>query len=380
MLLVLRSCSVLLVSVGLATAAVAVTPLQTTVTANPASATSGLLSATASGPTATQTVNGSVGVSDVAVSRFDTATGILVGARVAVNTAVSAIARVTGTILPAGIGPTITAATSLTGAVATAGVTIAGTALNASKQCFDVNCAISRDNQQTTTSGSIIGSSAVPLANLAAYAGAGTVGFTRTASGSTTATNSLGVITGTADGLFTFGSAMAANNVYGITYDFINFANPSFVVSSTITDTTLDFGRLRQNSGPVSLNFKLFNIGNSNSAGLDLLSITRQTNDGGFATNLSTFGDGLDAGNSRDYTAIFTPTTKGMATEMFSLVFGDYAVGGIGGKLYRLQIAAKANVVSESMGVPEPASWTMMILGFGLVGAAMRTRARIVAA
>ena len=354
----------------------AVTPLQTTVTANAAAATSGLLTVTATGPSLTRSIAGSVAVGDVTVSRFDTTTGILVGARISVNTAVSAMAQVTGTVPAAGTGRTIDVATSLTGAVATAGVRIAGVTLSASKSCSGGNCANSPGNQQTTVTGSIVGASAVPLASLAAYGGAGTVAFTRTASGSTSVTTGPGTTSGTANGLFSFGSTTPASNVYSITYDFLNFARPSFAGASTIIDNTLDFGTLRRRTRPVAVNFKLFNIGNSNSAGLDLLSVTRQSSGSNFTTNLSPFTNNLDGGASRDYSAIFTPTTSGMATEMFTLVFGDYALGGIGGRLYRLQLTTRANVLYEPLGVPEPAAWTMMILGFGLVGSAMRTRSR----
>ena len=375
MLRIGRICSLLLVSTGLASAAMAVTPLQTTVTANAAAVTSGLLTITAPGPSLTRSIAGSVAVGDITVARFDTTTGILVGARISVNTAVSAMAQVTGTVPAAGTGRTITASTSLTGAVATAGVRIAGTTLSASKSCSGGNCANSPGNQQTTVTGSIVGASAVPLASLAAYAGAGTVAFTRTASGSTSVANGPGTTSGTANGLFSFGSATPASNVYSITYDHVNFANPSFAGATTTIETTLDFGTLIRNRASKTLNFSLFNIGNINTAGLSLTSITRQTNDANFTSNLTTFTNGLDAGNGRDYSAIFAPTTQGMATEMFTLVFGDFAAGGIGARFYQLQLRARANVIAEPMGVPEPATWAMMILGFGLVGATMRSRA-----
>ena len=365
--------SLLLVSTGLASAATAVTPLQTTVTTNAAAATSGLLTATATGRGATRTVTGAVGVGEITAARFDTRAGILVGARVNVNTAVAAIAQVTGTVDNGnGSSRSVTATTGLTGTIATPGVSIAGTTLSASRQCTGSSCATS---QQTTTTGSIVATSAVPLANLTAYAGAGTVAFTRTASGSTTATNGSRATSGTANGLFSFGSANQASNVYSITYDYVNFANPSFAGATTTIETTLDFGTLIQNRASKTLNFSLFNIGNINSAGLSLTSITRQTNDANFTSSLTTFTNGLDAGTGRDYSAIFAPTTQGMANEMFTMVFGDFAVGGVGARFYQLQLRAKANVIAEPMGVPEPATWAMMILGFGLVGATMRSRA-----
>jgi hypothetical protein len=44
------------------------------------------------------------------------------------------------------------------------------------------------------------------------------------------------------------------------------------------------------------------------------------------------------------------------------------------------RVIGKTPVVSASGGVPEPASWALMIAGFGGVGAALRRRARVVIA
>jgi hypothetical protein len=43
---------------------------------------------------------------------------------------------------------------------------------------------------------------------------------------------------------------------------------------------------------------------------------------------------------------------------------------------YSLSITGPGGVVTGGGGVPEPASWALMIAGFGLVGGAMRTRSR----
>ncbi len=361
-------------SACLASTAMAVTPLQTTVTANPAALATAAQIATATGASATATTTGSISGGSVEVARFNTATGILVGARVAVNTAVSATAQVTGTVRASGNGRTVDANTSLAGSVSTAGVTFTAPTLVADRSCSGGNCPNSPSNQSTTTTGAIVGTLAVPLANLSAYAGAGTVGFTRSATGSTRATNGSGALTGTANGLYTFGSATPASNVYSITYDYLNFANPSFNGAATVTDLTLDFGALIQNSGLVTLNFSLFNIGNINSAGLSLTSISRSTGNLDFTTSLVAFTNGLDGGNSATYSMTFNPVALGLADDVFTFMLTDYAPGGIGNKTYTLTAHTTADVTMDLGPIPEPGSWLLMILGFGAVGVAARRR------
>lgn len=363
----------LLGSAGLASAAMATVPLQTTATTTPAAQSTGMLTASATGASATSTVGGSVSGGSVNVAKFDTANGILVGATVGVNTAVSATAQVTGTVKPSGNGRTVTSTTTLTGSVSAAGVSFSTpSALTATRSCSGGNCANSPGNQTNVTAGTITGSSAVPLASLSSYAGVGTVAFALAASGSTTVTNGSGALTGTANGLFTFGSATAASNVYSITYDYLNFADPSFSNTSNVNALTLDFGTLFQNSGPVTLNFTLTNIGNANSAGLSLTSVGRSTNDANFTTTLTPFVNGLDGGNSATYSVTFNPVTLGSALDDFILTLQDYAPGGIGGRTYQLTAHTAADVIAEPAVAPEPAAWAMMLIGFGLVGATRR--------
>jgi hypothetical protein len=53
----------------------------------------------------------------------------------------------------------------------------------------------------------------------------------------------------------------------------------------------------------------------------------------------------------------------------FRLIFGDYSAGSSDN-----QGALLDNVKLSIAGVPEPATWAMMIMGFGLIGGAMRSR------
>lgn len=55
-------------------------------------------------------------------------------------------------------------------------------------------------------------------------------------------------------------------------------------------------------------------------------------------------------------------------------LFGTTTAGGWGGTIYRL---SGAGFVTPGGGViPEPATWAMLIAGFGLVGAGLRIRRR----
>ena len=373
---VYRLLPAILAGVSFGSAAMAVTPLQSTATANPAAATSGMVSASVTGASATATTAGSVSASPVQVAKFNTATGILVGATVAVNVPVAATGQVTGTVLSSGGGRRVTSDVSLTGTIAAAGVTFSTPgALAVSHFCTGGNCPNSAGNQTASTAGSIVGSSAVAPGSLASYAGVGTVAFTNSATGTTKVTTGSGALTGTANGLFTFGGTLASANVYSITYDFLNFANPSFNGSTNLSALTLDFGTLFQNSAPVTINFSLYNIGNINSAGLSLTSIGRSTNDANFTTSLATFTNGLDGGNSLTYSMTFNPLALGLANDLFTLTLADFAPGGIGGRTYQLTANAVANVVAAPPTVvPEPATWAMLVLGFGLVGVARRRR------
>lgn len=57
---------------------------------------------------------------------------------------------------------------------------------------------------------------------------------------------------------------------------------------------------------------------------------------------------------------------------------GRYAIalGGFGGGSGNYSLSLNGNTGSVQNAVPEPATWAMMLLGFGLVGGAMRSRRR----
>jgi hypothetical protein len=151
----------------------------------------------------------------------------------------------------------------------------------------------------------------------------------------------------------------------------LNRATPSFDPIAALLNQSLDFGNVDLRGGPVTLSFALYNQGDNNSAGLQLLSTTNSNSL--FNTNLNTFIN-LSGGGSQIFTVTFAPTSTGVVNSLISLLVSDYAPGVTGtARQTTLSINAIANVFDP---VPEPQSWAMMIAGFGLTGAALRRQRR----
>jgi len=125
----------------------------------------------------------------------------------------------------------------------------------------------------------------------------------------------------------------------------------------------------------VALNFSIFNIGDTNSAGVSLDNLTRSNKNTDFTTTLANFTDLVGAASS-SYTMTFLPTAIGLNSDTFMLDLSDYApTGSIGTKSYQLKINAFGTVNAPPVvSVPEPQTWAMLITGFGLVGFGQRRR------
>jgi len=117
--------------------------------------------------------------------------------------------------------------------------------------------------------------------------------------------------------------------------------------------------------------FQLYGVG----AGGALTSLgfdgTVSTGFGGLASAVNTGTITTNVGGVSQVT-FNSPLTAFSSFVMTTRAGGDVLFGGDRGQGYRLD-ALSANVV------PEPATWAMLILGFGLVGAVLRRRRHLVA-
>ena len=154
------------------------------------------------------------------------------------------------------------------------------------------------------------------------------------------------------------------------TANVINYANPSFNGLTVETSRTLDFGTVSSRGGPALLNFSLFNIGDINSAGLELYQINGPANSL-FTSTIVPFQN-LAGGANNNYSVSLNPLNLGIANGVYTFLFRDYAPGVVGGRNYALTLSLVGSVFDP---VPEPATWMTMVLGFGLVGAVARRRA-----
>lgn len=337
----------------------------------PAANTTSLTASVATG-SATKTTNGTVAADAVNLSKFNTNTGILVGAKVKVSGVSTANnAQVSGSVKPSGMGRTIDATTSMAGQISGTGfTTISNAATGANRNCSGGNCLNSPGNASTTNPGATLaGTSAVDAGSLAAYAGTGTVALNRNATGSSTVTTGSGANNGTSGAFYSF-----TGGTYSIDYEYLNFSAPSFDGSSVLRSLNLDFGTRTINSGPITLNFSLFNIGNQNSAGVNLTGFTRDTGNSQFGTTLSTF-TGLAGGASQSYSVSFDVSQIGLHQDVLRLTMADDAPDGVGGRTYDLDINVSGTGINDVVSdVPEPATWMTLIAGFGMVGASARSR------
>ena len=364
-------------AVGMAGSVMAATPI--TITQNTTASQFTTIQTQSRNGVGTSTFAGTstvVGPTLVPISRFDTTTGILVGARMSVNIPITLALTARGNVPTSGNNRRVNVGSTMSGTVALAGASVTSTSFAVTERCDNDACLVPTAGNTTSSARTLSGSTAVSAANLALLAGAGpgTVNFTTSVNATNTQiVNRSNVITGFADTRFTVGGTTAANNQYSVAYDYLNFASPSFSTDSTVTSSSLNFGTLLVNSGPALLNFTITNIGNINSAGLSLTSISRSTNNSQLTSTITTFSNGLDGGLSNTYSMTFDPLAVGAVSDIFTFNFIDFApAGSVGARSYQLNLAVSGNVFDP---VPEPASWMFMLLGFGLVGAVARRRA-----
>ena len=73
-------------------------------------------------------------------------------------------------------------------------------------------------------------------------------------------------------------------------------------------------------------------------------------------------------------------TAAGVSANLFVTNGTNYRVNTQGAGLLTGLVTARATPVSVAAAVPEPATWAMMLIGFGAVGVALRRRRRLAAA
>ncbi|MBC7522589.1 MAG: PEPxxWA-CTERM sorting domain-containing protein [Sandarakinorhabdus sp.] len=357
----------------------AATTLTQTVTATPGAASSAgfVVNDNPLVAGATTSSTSTVAIAPVALSQFNPATGILVGARVSATIPVTITTQVYGIGAASG-GRTVNGTTTYVGGVSATGVsaTSATAALSLSHSCSGNNCvgndAQNGNNTRTSGAATYTANGTVAPGSLASYYGTNATGVELATAGTLSVSSTGG---GALTSAFTRGIVnRTAGSSYSVSYDYLNFSKASFDANTVLTTTTLDFGKVKIGTGPITLNFTLYNIGNANSAGVDLLSLTRDRSSPYFSTTLLPFSGAagnLDGGQSRTYAVTLNPTVLGLKIDTFRLRMADSAAdvgAGLGARQFDLAFSVAALVL------PEPGSWATMIVGFGLIGAVMRRR------
>ena len=148
------------------------------------------------------------------------------------------------------------------------------------------------------------------------------------------------------------------------------------IFSGSGTNYTYDLGLLTTNSGSFSTDFGIANLVSLSSFSEALGGSFGQSGGTGYTFSGNPFA-GLQGGSS-DIGNLLVFNTTGIGTGSYgeTLTFSGYsAYPGLNNQtLSSISINIIARVGPVNGAVPEPASWMMMFLGFGLVGGAMRRK------
>ena len=311
--------------------------------------------------------------------QFDTGLGVLQSAKVTI----SALESLTGTVEASHNGAANIFATvrgdvtfSGTGFTQTGG--LGGVFVDRGDLSFDVNCSGTGSCSRTQSINNHLFEGRThtftDLATLAQYAGTGTVNVTGQIVPVATASTTTG-----SDGSVTADMSLTAQQVR-VTYSYLKHAAPTWGDGSA--DLVVDFGSVNAGGAIAFRPEMILNPGTADTTiGLDLDRILGLGAAGPFVLRgLHTFSD-LGPGNDISLAAELDPTLAGDFDQIYTLDFSD-ADQGVGQADHVLTLRLKAHVFSGGGGgggVPEPASWALLIAGFGGVGAAMRRR-RVAAA
>lgn len=135
-------------------------------------------------------------------------------------------------------------------------------------------------------------------------------------------------------------------------------------------------------SAPVTLSGALFGTTQTLAAGANLLTVT-------FSSGSITTSTGGNAGTLASTTVTYTSDfldfgngSNSLSVNLSSMSVSAQAAGNGALRSFRSQMAGSfsAAITPFASAAPEPASWAMLVMGFGLLGVAMRRRVRSVAA
>ena len=169
--------------------------------------------------------------------------------------------------------------------------------------------------------------------------------------------------TGTNGALATYNGVAASS----VTFDIQNIGNATQYIAAI-----LGYG------GGQNLFIKVQNNGGSGSTSFDTYAFYTGNNGSGFFGNLSSsFKQGSVTASYLNSIATLSITPTNGIAQTYTHNYGFTPTGnGIGLGFFGKARADNFSASLLSAAVPEPATWAMMILGFGLVGGAMRTTRR----
>lgn len=326
----------------------------------------GTVTASGTNVTSATSNNNGASVANVAVGQFDASVGVLTGVELQLNSSrtqtINGVGnKNNGPGRTANGSGTSTAALTASGASLTIApaITQAGTGCSlAQGPTGAINCAWGPNTAAATATN---GSASVNSNDLDSYVGSGTVNAELTLPNlsATTTLSSIGGQAGSGTSTtyqVTWGGTLQAS------YSYLLHADASFDGDVDQNTLTLDFGTVQQGSTVSPLAFSIFNLADSQRAGLDLDSVLSSGDVSVLTTDLAGFAS-LAQGGSNGFNAFLDTTNAGVFAVQYILNLSDEDIGA---STSRLGQQLTLNLVGNVTAVPLPASvW--------LFGAAMMT-------
>ena len=190
--------------------------------------------------------------------------------------------------------------------------------------------------------------------------------------------------TGKGDLVYNFGTATALSSLSTVSFDFIRGA-------SSTTDPNLSpvlrLGMLKNGVFAGTLVFEnVYQLQHPSPVGV-WTTLTANLNNGIFwATNASLGPTFADANGGQKTLADWIAGNNGSALSVYGLEIGfgsgwtgtfNGAVDNVNAQFGNTDYNSNFEVISANSAVPEPATWAMMMVGFGAMGASLRRRSKI---